>query len=106
MDKPVTEKRQEVERTEKQPKLYSIFEYLKEYDEESILLAIGKLSESDQEIIKKKYGIDYKSGKKGSLNDIEARRFTQTIVKHLKRILNGEESEKKDIVKEPKTKHV
>ena len=95
-----------LERTEKQPKLYSIFEYLKEYDEESILLAIGKLSESDREIIKKKYGIDYKSGKKGSLNDIEARRFTQTIVKHLKRILNGEESEKKDIVKEPKTKHV
>lgn len=75
---------------EKTIKHYSIFEYFKDYDEESILSAIEKLEEEDRNILKKKYGEDYRSGIRGALNETEARKFSQTISKKIRRILSGE----------------
>lgn len=73
----------------KQPKLYSLFDFFEGYEKENILASLTILSNEELMIIKKKYGLDYISGRAGALDRSEYNKFTRTIVPKIKKYLGG-----------------
>ena len=84
-------------------KMYSLYDYFSMYSEEQILLALTYLKEDELELIKKKYGNDYKSGLRGSLTEIEARKMNQSILPKLRRGLEGKLAQKEKEAKETRS---
>ena len=73
----------------------SLFELFKEFSEEDILKLINRLSKSDIELLKKKYGEDFKNTKFNPLLTLEENykvnnSIIHTLRKKLKEIYNGE----------------
>ena len=74
---------------------YNLFEQLKEHEPCKILRALESLSAEELQIVQKKYGSDYKSGKRGALTRKEYSRYKQTIEPKILKKLTGEVKRKK-----------
>ena len=78
-------------------KLQTIYEYLSDYQESDIDAVIDKLETEDKLIIRSRYGDDlHNPTPRKSWNKKIASKYYNTIIPHIRKMLNEQEQEKLD----------